>query len=201
MKTREQNRNKRTEIERFDWFIERIQTREINRYFRFDGKLQHDWPIEQCHLHIRVFFGWKTKRPCFDLFIHRLTKQIANTLIRKVGKPFFKVTGKSLLKSGKRNESLTLCKGIPDSVGFWIPHQVVDSGFFVNGTCIIRIPIASGIRIIARAVFRIQSPRFLIPQGESLNSSYPRVKSRHFIALMTPRFCLSHIHHYAFREY
>ena len=28
LKTREQNRsNKRTEIERFDWFIERIQTR------------------------------------------------------------------------------------------------------------------------------------------------------------------------------
>ena len=28
MKTREQNRNnKRTEIERFDWFIERLQTR------------------------------------------------------------------------------------------------------------------------------------------------------------------------------
>ena len=28
MKTREQNRkNRRTEIERFDWFIERIQTR------------------------------------------------------------------------------------------------------------------------------------------------------------------------------
>ena len=28
MKTREQNRNnKQTEIERFDWFIERIQTR------------------------------------------------------------------------------------------------------------------------------------------------------------------------------
>ena len=45
MTTREQNRkNKRTEIERFDWFIELIQTRvekklmpenfpEINRYF------------------------------------------------------------------------------------------------------------------------------------------------------------------------
>ena len=30
MKTREQNRNnKRTEIERFDWFIERIQTRVV----------------------------------------------------------------------------------------------------------------------------------------------------------------------------
>ena len=50
LKTREQNRkNKRTEIQRFDWFIERIQTRvgfgwlanarvpenflEVNRYF------------------------------------------------------------------------------------------------------------------------------------------------------------------------
>ena len=30
MKTREQNRNnERTEIERFDWFIERIQTRVV----------------------------------------------------------------------------------------------------------------------------------------------------------------------------
>ena len=88
MKTGEQNRNnKRTEIERFDWFIERIQTRvafgwlskrsgenlhpqELSRnqpILRFDIILQHDWPIEQCLLHIRVFFGGKTKRPCFDL--------------------------------------------------------------------------------------------------------------------------------------
>ena len=38
MKTRKQNRNnKRTEIERFDWFIERIQTRVA---FRFDVILQ-----------------------------------------------------------------------------------------------------------------------------------------------------------------
>ena len=66
MKTREQNRNnKRTEIERFDWFIERIQTRvafgwlsersdekkihalELSRnqpILRFDVILQHDWP-------------------------------------------------------------------------------------------------------------------------------------------------------------
>ena len=34
------------------------------------------WPIEQCLLHIRVFFGGKTKRPCFDLYIYWLTKQI-----------------------------------------------------------------------------------------------------------------------------
>ena len=58
MKTREQNRNnKRTKIERFDWFIKQIQT--------------------------RVAFGWffsgKTKRPCFDLFIHWLIKEITNT--------------------------------------------------------------------------------------------------------------------------
>ena len=39
MKTHEQNRNnKRTEIERFDWFVERIQT--------------------------RVAFGWLTERSC-----------------------------------------------------------------------------------------------------------------------------------------
>ena len=29
--------------------------------------------------HVRVFFGGKTKRPCFDLFIHWLMKQIRNT--------------------------------------------------------------------------------------------------------------------------
>ena len=69
MKTFEQNRNnKRTKIERFDWFIEQIQTRvafgrlsersgekfharELCRnqpILRFDVILQHDWPIEQC---------------------------------------------------------------------------------------------------------------------------------------------------------
>ena len=101
MKTREWNRNnKRTEIELFDWFIERIQTRvafgwlsecwgekklharELSRnqsILRFDVIRQHNWPIEQSLLHIRVFFGGKTKSPCFDLFIHWLIKQIMNT--------------------------------------------------------------------------------------------------------------------------
>ena len=45
---------------------------------RFDVILQHDWPIEQCLLHIRVLFGGKTKRPCFDLFNYWLIKQITN---------------------------------------------------------------------------------------------------------------------------
>ena len=83
MKTREQNRkSKRTEIERFDWFIERIQTQvafgwliehsenmpenflEINRYFAltsYCNQLQHDWPIDQCLLHIRFFLAGKRK--------------------------------------------------------------------------------------------------------------------------------------------
>ena len=46
---------------------------------RFDVILQHDWSIEQCLLHIRVFFGGKTKSPCFVLFNHWLTKQLTNT--------------------------------------------------------------------------------------------------------------------------
>ena len=95
MKTRERSR---TEMERFDWFIERIQTRVAfgwlsersgektsrprtrnQSILRPDVIMQHDWPIEQCLLHIRVFFGGKTKRSCFDLFIHWLIKQITNT--------------------------------------------------------------------------------------------------------------------------
>ena len=88
------------EIEQYDWFVERIQTlvafdwlsersgektshaRELSRnqsILRFDVMLQHHWPIEGCLLHIRVFFGGKTKSPCFDLFIHWLIKQIMNT--------------------------------------------------------------------------------------------------------------------------
>ena len=86
MKTREQNRNnKRTEIERFDWFIERIKTRvavgwlsERSAETRFDVILQHNWPFEQSLLYIRVFFGGKTKSPCFDLFIHCVMEQTTN---------------------------------------------------------------------------------------------------------------------------
>ena len=45
----------------------------------FDVILQHDWSSEQFLLHIRVFFGGKTKSPCFVLSIHWLIKQITNT--------------------------------------------------------------------------------------------------------------------------
>ena len=104
-----------------DWFIERIQTHvafgwlsECQYHYqwilRFDFILQHDWPMEQCLLHIRVFFGGKTKSPCFDLFIHWLMKQTAEHL----PKPFFKVIRKSLYMKDtlRKNESRhTICLG------------------------------------------------------------------------------------------
>ena len=97
MKTGEQNRNnKRTEIELFDWFIERTQTRVAFGWLNersdektsclFEVSRNHPFRrlhvmLQQCLLHIRVFFFFsgKTKRPCFDLFIHWLLKQITNT--------------------------------------------------------------------------------------------------------------------------
>ena len=95
MKTREQNRNNKIERIHSDmfglsnrharsiWFVKwTLGWKELSRnqpILRFDVILQHDWPIEQCPLHIRVFFGGKTKSPCFDLFIHWLMKQITNT--------------------------------------------------------------------------------------------------------------------------
>ena len=51
---------------------------EINRYFALTS---YCGVISQSKMpfHVRVFFGGKTKRPCFDLFIHWLMKQIRNT--------------------------------------------------------------------------------------------------------------------------
>ena len=100
MRMPEQNRNNKwMEIERFDSFIEqvkrtwllvgwanaRVKKLHAQELFRkqsilcFEIMLQHDWPIEQFLLHIRVFFGRKMKSPCFNLFIHWLIKQITNT--------------------------------------------------------------------------------------------------------------------------
>ena len=62
--------------------MKKRNARELSRnqsILRFDVILQHDWPTEQCLLHIRVFLSWKTKSPCFDLFSHSLIKQIMNT--------------------------------------------------------------------------------------------------------------------------
>ena len=83
MKTREQNRNnKRTEIERFDWFIERIQTSvafrwlserwgektscpknflEINRYFTLTSYLNTIGQSNNALSILGFFFGGKTE--------------------------------------------------------------------------------------------------------------------------------------------
>ena len=91
----ENRNNKLKETERFDWFCrtdtnargfwlvkrtlswKNFMYEELSRnqsVLRFEVLLQHDWPIEQCLLHIKVFFGGKPKNPCFDLFIHWLTQ-------------------------------------------------------------------------------------------------------------------------------
>ena len=61
--------------------MKKLHARELSRnqsILHFDVILQHNWPIEQCLLLIRVFFGGKTKSPCFDIFIRWLIKQITN---------------------------------------------------------------------------------------------------------------------------
>ena len=75
--------------------MKKVHAREPSKnqpLLRFDIILQHDWPIEWCLFHIRVFFGGKKKRPCFNLFIHWLIKETNDHL----PKPFFKVIRKLL---------------------------------------------------------------------------------------------------------
>ena len=92
METREKTQKEQTNGNRAIWLVYRtgpnaqvknlIHAREHSKnklILRFDVTVQHDWPIEQCLLHIRVFFSGKTKRSCFDLFVHWLIKQIKNT--------------------------------------------------------------------------------------------------------------------------
>ena len=45
----------------------------------FDVILQHDWPIEQCLLHIRVSLAGKRRGHVLKSFIHWVMKQITNT--------------------------------------------------------------------------------------------------------------------------
>ena len=93
MKTREQNRNnKRTEIERFDWFIERIQTRlafeknfmpenflEINRYFALTSYCHTIDQSNDAFSILGFSLAGKRRGPVLIFFIHWLIKQIRNT--------------------------------------------------------------------------------------------------------------------------
>ena len=168
-------KNKRTEIEQYDWFVERIQTlvafdwlsehsdkkishaRELSRNqsilrFDHDVMLQHHWPIEGCLLHIRVFFGEKTKSPCFDLFIHWLIKQIMNSCRNHFSRSY-----------DYRFNAM-------DS-GF----QVLDSVFFVSET---RTPDSSrsvGFRIL-ELYSGFRNPAFRIPEVEIFRIRIPQAK-------------------------
>ena len=97
MKTLERNgNNKRTEIERFDWFIERIQTHLAFGWLSERSAEKTSCPKNFLELALTSYcntigqsnnafsilgfsFGGKTKSPCFFLFSHWLIKQITNT--------------------------------------------------------------------------------------------------------------------------
>ena len=65
--------------------VKKLHALELSRnqsILRFGVILHHDWQTEQCLVlhNFRVFFGGKTKSPCFDLFVHLLIKQITKVM-------------------------------------------------------------------------------------------------------------------------
>ena len=61
----------------------------------------------KCLLHIRVFFGGKTQRPCFDLSIHWLIKQITNTYRNHFSRSY---ENRSMLKKYQYSKILVTCR-------------------------------------------------------------------------------------------
>ena len=59
----------------FGWWSERSR----NRYFALTSYCNATGQSNNAFSISGLFFGGKTKSPCFDLFIHRLIKQITNT--------------------------------------------------------------------------------------------------------------------------
>ena len=95
---------------------------------RFDVILQHDWPIEQCLLHIRVFSGGKTKNACFDLFAHWLiknnNKQLSKTVFQFT-KKLYTVFDFKILLFVRMEEFLTERQRAD-----WLNYQAANSVFF-----------------------------------------------------------------------
>ena len=115
--------------------VKKLYTRELSRnqqILHLDVILQHDWPIEQCLLHIRVFFGGKTKRPCFDLFMHWLIKQITNTYRNHFSRSYENRSNhhlqKSSGKSGRKVNGTWLFVSIQRKV--WKGSPVFPEGIF-----------------------------------------------------------------------
>ena len=120
---------------------------------RFDVMLQHHWPIEQCLPHIRVFFGGKTKSPCFDLFIHWLIKQIMNTYRNHFSRPY-------------ENRSNAMDSGF----------QVLDSVFFVSETWTPDSSRSVGFRILELSS-GFRNPAFRIPEVKIFRIRIPQAKN------------------------
>ena len=85
---------------RGSWLIKRtlgwkkLMPEELSRtqsILRFDIILQHDWPIEQCLLHIRIF--WQENEESMFWSFHPLADKTNN---EHLPKPFFKVIRKLL---------------------------------------------------------------------------------------------------------
>ena len=96
----------------------------------FNVILQLDWPVEKCRLHIRIFFGGKTQRPCFDLSIHWLIKQITNTYRNHFSRSY---ENRCMLKKYQCSKILVTCRKLR-VISPWLlylPRGVL--GVLING--------------------------------------------------------------------
>ena len=59
-----------------------------------------------CFLHIMVFFGEKTKSPCFDLFIHWLIKQTTNNYRNHFSRSYKNRSNMRVTHAYLRNDAL-----------------------------------------------------------------------------------------------
>ena len=96
----------------------------------FDVILQHDWLIEQYLLHIRVFFGEETKRPCFDLFIHWLIKQITNTYRNHFSRTYENRFMPKKKKKWRKKRSIYFCPFVISRI-HWV-SILIETGFSTN---------------------------------------------------------------------
>ena len=83
-----------------DYATHDLDTRElsrVNRYFFFTSACirQYDWTIEQCCLHIRVFFGGKRTELRFDVAFKWRMKHTTNTYRNRFSRSYENRSNKS----------------------------------------------------------------------------------------------------------
>ena len=131
MKTREQNRNnKRTEIERFDWCIERIQTRLAFHWLSERSGKQTSCPKNFLEIALTSYcktigqsndafsilgFLWRENKKSMFFSFHPLADETKN---EHLPKPFFKVIRKSLYAGCLSHEPTIMDKSVGTVVLF-----------------------------------------------------------------------------------